>query len=82
MDERYGTDAELRQFIAKAQRMGYQVVCHTVSCGAYEIADNFDRDLLTKKRDENGDLAPYIREHYKRMVSMEASLIRFVQNRL
>lgn len=66
LDERYGTDAELRQFIAKAQRMGYQVVCHTVSCGAYEIADNFDRDLLTKKRDENGDLAPYIREHYKK----------------
>ena len=46
--------------------MGYQVVCHTVSCGAYEIADNFDRDLLTKKKNACGDPEPYIREHYKK----------------
>ena len=63
-DERFGGDEALRKFIAKAQRMGYLVVCHTVTCGAYEIADNFDRDLLTKKKGENGDLVPYVREHY------------------
>lgn len=66
-DERYGGDTELRKFIARAQRMGYQVVCHTVTCGAYEIANNFDRDLLTKRRNENGDLVPYVREHYMEM---------------
>lgn len=63
-DERFGGDEALRKFIAKAQRMGYHVVCHTVTCGAYEIANNFDRDLLTKKKGPNGDLVPYVREHY------------------
>lgn len=65
-DERYGGDDALRAFIAKAQKMGYLVVCHTVTCGAYEIADNFDWDLLTKKKGENGDLVPYLRDHYKK----------------
>ena len=65
-DERFGGDEALRAFIAKAQRLGYQVVCHTVSCGAYEIADNFDRDLLTKKKNACGDPEPYIRDHYKK----------------
>lgn len=66
-DERFGTDSEFRRAIARAQKLGYLVVCHTVTCGAYEIANNFDRDLLTKKKDENGDLIPYVREHYKKM---------------
>lgn len=65
-DERYGGDDKLREFIAKVQHMGYLVVCHTVSCGAYEIADNFDRDLLTKKRGPEGDPIPYLRDHYKK----------------
>ncbi len=63
-DERFGGDTELKRFIARAQSLGYQVVCHTVTCGAYEIANNFDRDLLTKKKGPNGDPIPYIREHY------------------
>lgn len=63
-DERFGGDDELRKFIARAQKMGYLVVPHTVSCGAYEIADNFDRDLLTMKKDADGNLYPYVREHY------------------
>lgn len=65
-DERFGGDDALRAFIARAQRLGYQVVCHTVSCGAYEIANNFDRDLLTKKKNAYGDPEPYIRDHYKK----------------
>ncbi len=63
-DERFGGDEALRECIAKAQRLGYLMVCHTVSCGAYEIANNFDRDLLTKKINANGDPEPYVREHY------------------
>lgn len=65
-DERYGGDDALRACIAKAQRLGYLMVCHTVYCGAYEIADNFDRDLLTKKINGFGDPEPYVREHYKK----------------
>lgn len=67
-DPRFGGDDELRKFIAKAQGYGYQVVCHTVSFGAYEIANNFDRDLLvkTKALDENGEPAVYVRTIYKK----------------
>lgn len=64
-DPRYGGDDELRKFIAKAQRMGYQVVAHTVSCGAYEIADNFDRAELAKRRNEKGEYYPFVRDVYK-----------------
>jgi len=64
-DERFGGDDALREFIARAQRLGYQVVCHTVSCGAYEIAENWDKEKLTYKKGENGELIPYLRDHYK-----------------
>jgi hypothetical protein len=63
-DERFGGDDELRKFIAKAQKMGYLVVCHTVSCGGYEIANNWDRDLTTKKIGPNGDPIPFLRTQY------------------
>ena len=63
-DERFGGDDALREWIARAQRAGFLVVCHTVSCGCYEIADNWDRDLCAKKKNEFGDPVPYIREHY------------------
>lgn len=45
----YGTDDELKAFIKKAQGYGYQVVAHTNSVCAYEVADNWDPDLTTKK---------------------------------
>ena len=64
-DPRYGGDDELRKFIARAQRMGYQIVCHTVSCGAYEIANNFDRAELAKRRNEKGEYYPFVRDIYK-----------------
>lgn len=64
-DPRYGGDEELCKFIAKAQRMGYQVVAHTVSCGAYEIANNFDIADLAKRRNEKGEYYPFVRDIYK-----------------
>lgn len=64
-DPRYGGDDELRKFIARAQRLGYQVVCHTVSCGAYEIANNFDICDLAKRRNEKGEYYPFVRDIYK-----------------
>ncbi len=66
-DERYGGDDALREFIARAQRLGYLVVCHTVSCGAYEIANNWDKEKLTHKKTADGELIPYLRDHYKKM---------------
>ncbi|MBQ2733162.1 MAG: hypothetical protein IJF74_03310 [Clostridia bacterium] len=65
-DDRIGGDDELVQFIARAQRLGYQVVCHTVTCGAYEIANNFCRDDLCTRKDENGDHKPFLRDIYKK----------------
>jgi len=64
-DPRYGGDDELRKFIARAQRMGYQVVCHTVSCGGYEIADNFDIADMAKRKNEKGEYYPFVRDIYK-----------------
>ncbi len=42
-------DAEMKAFVAKAQDYGYAVVAHTNSVCAYEIADNWDPELTTKK---------------------------------
>ena len=63
-DPRYGGDQALKKFIARAQRMGYQVVAHTVSCGAYEIANNFDIDDLAKRRNEKGEYYHFVRDIY------------------
>ena len=65
-DPRFGGDKALKKFIARAQRMGYQVVAHTVSCGAYEIADNFDINDLAKRRNEKGEYYHFVRDIYKR----------------
>ena len=68
VDPRFGkvdADAEMKAFIQKAQGMGYHVVCHTVSCGAYEIADNWNVDYMCKKIAADNSLVPYIREMYK-----------------
>ena len=65
-DERFGGDEALRAFIARAQGLGYQVVCHTVSCGAYEIADNWDPALLTMKLGPDDKPTPYMRLEYKK----------------
>lgn len=63
-DERFGGDEALKSFIEKAQSYGYQVVCHTNSKGAYEIADNWDPDFLTKCMGEDGEPKPWLREDY------------------
>lgn len=67
VDPRFGkvdADAEMKAFIKRAQSMGYMVVCHTVSCGAYEIANNFDWANITKKKAADNSVVPYIRELY------------------
>lgn len=59
-DPSYGTDTEMREFIAEAQSMGYQVVCHTGSVQSYEIADNFDIDSMNHIRSADGCIVPKI----------------------
>ena len=65
-DERFGGDRELIPFIRRAQQLGYLVVCHTVSEGAYEIADNWNPAYLTKVKAPDGSIIPYLRAEYKR----------------
>lgn len=63
-DERFGGDAELIPFIKKAQEYGYMVTCHSNSKGAYEIASNWDKSLLTMHIGESGEPEPWLREDY------------------
>lgn len=64
LDSRYGTEDELKDFIKNAEDMGYRVVVHTNSQCAFEIADNWNEDYLSHKKDENGNIVPRIREEY------------------
>lgn len=64
VDERYGTDEELKQFISYAQSLGYNIVCHTNSVIAYEIANNWDVNALTHKKNERGEIVPHSRDMY------------------
>ena len=59
-DPAYGTDEEMRAYIAEAQAMGYQVVCHTGSVQSYEIADNFDMDAINHRRGADGCIVPRV----------------------
>lgn len=63
-DERFGGDEALRAFIKKAQSYGYLVVCHSNCKGAYEIAENWDKSLLSMYKDENGEIKPWLRADY------------------
>jgi len=66
IDERFGTDDELRTFIEKAKSYGYMVTCHSNSMGSYEIADNFDWDKLVQKPDGDGNITHWIRSNYQK----------------
>ncbi len=63
-DPRFGGDEQLIKFIKRAKSLGYMVVCHTVSCGAYEIANNWNPDYITKEKSTDGTLSLYVRELY------------------
>lgn len=63
-DERFGGDEQLKQFIEYAQNLGYNIVSHTNSECAYEVANNWDINLVTHKRNEDGSIEPMIRMGY------------------
>jgi len=50
-----GGEAKLRALIKKAQKAGYQIVCHTNSSDAYRIADCWDEAYIIKT--EGGNLS-------------------------
>ena len=64
-DPVYGTDEEMRAYIAEAQAMGYQIVCHTGSLQAYEIADNFEMDAINHMRGADGCIVPRVSGYTK-----------------
>ncbi|MDO4583162.1 MAG: DUF5696 domain-containing protein [Planctomycetia bacterium] len=54
VDERLGGEAKLRETIAKAQKEGYQIVCHTNNSDAYrasQIGGLWDENYLLRKKD-------------------------------
>lgn len=48
VEEALGGEEELRRLIDKAHALGYQITCHTNSTDAYEIAENWSVDDLTR----------------------------------
>lgn len=51
VEEALGGEAQLRKLIAKAQQMGYQIVCHNNQSDAYRIAESWDEEYIIKNPD-------------------------------
>ena len=51
VEEQLGGEAKLRQLIKKAQGMGFQIVCHSNSSDAYQIADTWNAEYVIKQPD-------------------------------
>ena len=58
-DARLGGQEALSALIRKARAAGLNIVCHTSSTAAYEIADCWDEEYLVKNRDGSLMLRPY-----------------------
>lgn len=53
-----GAEDELKKLIKKAQKMGYQITCHTNSTDQYEIADSYSAENNCLDRNGNPLLDP------------------------
>ena len=51
VEEALGGEAKLRALIAKAQRLGYQIVCHNNHSDAYHVADSWSEEFVIKNPD-------------------------------
>jgi len=51
VEEELGGEEKLRQLIARAQRMGFQMVGHTNSSDAYRISEVWDEEYIIKNPD-------------------------------
>ncbi|MBR2038056.1 MAG: hypothetical protein IKA09_10080 [Lachnospiraceae bacterium] len=60
VEERLGGEEKLRELVKYAKKNGYQIVCHTNSSDAYNIAKNFSTDLVRKERDGSLCTSEYV----------------------
>lgn len=51
VEEKLGGEKKLKELIKYAQSKNIAITCHTNSCDAYEIADNFSMDYISKDKD-------------------------------
>lgn len=51
VEGKFGGEAKMREAIALAHRLGYQIVCHTCNTDFYTIADRFDVNDIAKRPD-------------------------------
>ena len=65
-DPRYGTQEEMKRLIRKALDMGYLMTCHVATTCAYEVADNWDANLLGYEKTEDGGIRPMLRGGYRK----------------
>ncbi len=50
-DDQLGGEQKLREAVQKAQKEGFQIVCHTCSTDSYEVADCWDPSDTIKNKD-------------------------------
>ena len=60
-DPRFGSTESMKRLIRKGQDMGYLMTCHIATTCAFEIADNWDANLLSYKKTKDGSIRPYAR---------------------
>ena len=64
-DPRYGSEDDMKALIRKAQSMGYLLTCHIVTTAAFEIANNWDENLLGYEKTGNSSIRPMLRGTYR-----------------
>ncbi|HNX35726.1 MAG TPA: DUF5696 domain-containing protein [Kiritimatiellia bacterium] len=50
-DPAFGGEAKLREAIACAHRLGYQIVCHVCNTDFYTVSDRYDEDDIARRPD-------------------------------
>ena len=75
VDRRYGSDDDLKKFIEYAQKSGYNVVCHTNSVCAFEIANNWDENALTHVKTPEGEFIPLARAGYNNTGGLSGGMV-------
>ncbi|MDA3923095.1 MAG: DUF5696 domain-containing protein [Kiritimatiellae bacterium] len=82
VEEQLGGEKDLRKLIKKAQKMGFQIVCHNNSYDAYQIADTWDGEYIIKKPD--GSLSTHAVYSGGRMYNIcpQRAFERFAQKEL
>ncbi|MBI5819135.1 MAG: hypothetical protein HZA88_09105 [Verrucomicrobia bacterium] len=51
VEEKFGGEAKMREAIALAHRLGYQIVCHVCNTDFYTVADRYNEGDIAKRAD-------------------------------